>query len=83
MSAPKMIDLTGSQYVPVGITMVTDSTGQYAFDPNSLPQAYTYDANGNVSTITVTALDSNQYKQTFTYDVTTGKLSNVSAWVKQ
>lgn len=76
----KLFDTAGDYFAPAVVILVTDSTQEYAFDPDSLPQVLTYDADGNLETITVTDTDGNQFRQTLTY--TDGKVTGISAWVK-
>jgi len=76
----KLIDIGFGEHIPAGITLVTDSTGQFAFDPNSLEQTLTYNSAGDLETITLTSLEGHSFRQTLTY--TSGKVSKISAWVK-
>ena len=62
--------------------LVTDSTGQYVFSPNSCAHVYTYAASGNIDTDTATdTATGNAFKQTYTY--TNGNMTASSAWLKQ
>lgn len=80
--AERLIDLGGGQYVRAEINLVADSTGQYSFDMNSLAQTLTYNGDGNLETVTVGPdRDGNSFRQTLTY--TAGKVTGISAWVKQ
>jgi hypothetical protein len=62
---------------------VQDSTGNFHFDPDSLPQAFTYNGpSGAVDTVTVGPdLNGNYFRQTYAY--TGSNLTSTSAWVKQ
>lgn len=77
---PKLHDTAGDYFVPTVINYVHDSTGEFVFCPDALPQVLTYNGDGKLETITVTALGGNQFRQTLTY--TSGNLTGVSAWVK-
>lgn len=59
--------------------MILSSNGNFV-DPEDLAQTLSYNGSGQLSHIEVTA-GTWVYRQTYTY--TAGKLSNVSAWVKQ
>lgn len=77
----KYIDINGS-YVEADVALILDSTRQFAFSPDSLAQVLAYDATGQLLTVTVGPDGSgNSYQQTLTY--TSGKVTGISAWVKQ
>lgn len=59
--------------------MILSSNGNFV-DPDALAQSLSYNGAGQLSHIEVTA-GTWVYRQTYTY--TAGKLSNISAWVKQ
>lgn len=65
------------------LSMVVDSTGQYAFVPDCLPQVMTYNGpSGALDTITVGPdADGRSYKQTLTY--TGSDVTGISAWILQ
>jgi hypothetical protein len=60
--------------------VVTDTTGRYWFDPDSLAHTYTY--NGSSLILTDTVNDGvNTYVKTYGY--TGSNLTSESGWVKQ
>lgn len=64
-------------------TVIYDNEGN-AFDPNSLPKAYTYDANNNMTEIVCTLKDGSTRTKTMTY-VAGGEgawlLESESSWI--
>lgn len=78
----KMTDISGGQYVPAEVNNILDSTRQYAFSLDSCAQTLSYNGDGTLNFI-IAGPDhlGFSYKQTLTY--TSGKLTGVSAWVKQ
>jgi hypothetical protein len=63
-------------------TVVTDSAGFNSFDPESLPQAFTYDVNGNLTTVTVFA-GGDSWVKTSVWGQVAGvwQRQSVSGWV--
>lgn len=65
--------------VAAGAGLVTDSTGEHTFDLGSLPSKFTYDADGNQTTVTYGPDPSGLYvRQTSTWE--NGLLMAESAW---
>lgn len=63
-----------------GAGVITDSTGRYRFDVNSLPSLITYDASGNQESITYGPdAQGRRIKQTSTWS-DSGQLMGDSAW---
>jgi hypothetical protein len=63
------------------ISMVSDSTGQYSFDPKSCAHTYTYNGDGTMATdLAYDPVNRQTFLKTYTY--TAGKLTSESAWVK-
>jgi hypothetical protein len=52
-----------------------------ALDLDQMPQDLAYNGDGTINYIQVTHVSGRIYRQTFTY--TSGKVTNISAWVKQ
>lgn len=78
----QQVMLVTQQGSPASSSIASDSTGQYAFDLASLPQALTYAGPGGaVDTITA-GPDSlgYSYRQAITY--LNGNVIGISAWVK-
>jgi hypothetical protein len=61
-----------------GTEKMTDTKGRYI--PDDAPEAYTYNSDGTLATITKTH-GSETWVNTFAY--ASGNLSTVSGWVKQ
>jgi hypothetical protein len=61
--------------------VVSDTTGGYFFDPNSMPHAYSYTAGGSIQTDTITD-GTLSFKKTYTYNGS-NQLSAETGWVKQ
>lgn len=79
---PKMTDIAGGVYIPAEVNNILDSTRQYAFSLDSCAQALTYNTDGTVNYITAGPDHLGYtYRQTLTY--TSGKVTGISAWVKQ
>ncbi|CAG9256032.1 hypothetical protein [Paraburkholderia caribensis] len=64
----------------MGTRFVTDASGVYQFDPDSLPTTYAYDASGNLVSETKN-FGGIVFVKTYTYTGT--QLTSESAWVKQ
>lgn len=60
--------------------VVTDSSGRYWFDPDSLAHTYAYNGSGQLTTDTVTD-GSSTWVKTYTWSGST--MTNESEWVKQ
>lgn len=62
---------------------IFDSTGNFQFDPDALPQVLTYNGPGGALDSITVGPDQKGffYKQTFTY--TGSNVTGISAWVKQ
>ena len=76
-------DIGGGAHAEVvaSIPHQVDSTGAYPFNPDSLPKAYTWNADGTVATITYGPdANGNSFRETYTY--TNGTLTSTSAPVK-
>lgn len=63
-----------------GVTAVYDSTGNEVLYPESWPHIYAHNADGKINYDSITD-GTNTWRQTYSY--TSGKLTGVSAWVKQ
>lgn len=73
-------DVTG-EAVAAFVPLVLDSTGKFAFNPDSLASAYTYDGNGNLATETRGPdQHGNSFRKTYTF--TNGSLTGESQWAK-
>lgn len=61
--------------------VVMDTTGVYAFDPESCSEVLTYNGDDTLATDTYTdPVTGYQFRQTYTYSA--GNLTAVSGWVK-
>lgn len=79
----KDVQFNNGDWADAELATVVDSTGKYAFCPDSLPQTLAYAGpSGALSSVTV-GPDTNgfSYKQTLTY--TGSNVTAISAWVRQ
>lgn len=77
-----MFNDASGEAVAAYVPLVMDTSGKYAFSPDSLPAAYTYDTSGAPLTET-RGPDHRGLSFTKTYTFTNGVLMGESAWVKQ
>ena len=77
----KVAKWTGDAWAEADPVSATNDPAEQDFDYDSLAQAFEYDEDGNLSTITA-GPDSNgiSYVQTFTW--TDGRLTTISPWVQ-
>lgn len=77
----KLLDVDG-MWIEAEASQIVDSTGKFAFSPESLAQSFTYYGDGKLESITVGPTpEGHSFKQTLSY--VDGRVSAITAWVKQ